>query len=167
MQKNIEQFRWGFQPHFRMSVESTVGLGLEALGEEASESVVFLIGTLADGASDHRHPICIEPEDGPLAPADFGGVSDRAATLYRESPESRMRFSNARLDVLKHQEFRDRAHASAIGEVLNTKLPQRFFVSLPTRVGHYRVFTAIGRFRRGYLRRRRNWCMTESTTCTR
>lgn len=135
---------WGFQPHFRMFVETAVGLGLKALGDETSESVVFLVGTLADGDSDHDHPICIEPEDGPLVPGDFGGVGDRAATLYRDSPESRMRFSNARLDALKHQEFRDHAYASAIGEVLNTKLPQRFFVSLPTRVGKYRVFTAVG-----------------------
>jgi hypothetical protein len=144
MQKSIEQFMWGFQPHFRMSVESAVGLGLRALGDETAEPVVFLVGILADDDSDHHHPICIEPEDGPLVPADFGGVGDRAATLYRDSPDSRMRFSNARLDVLKHQEFRDRAHASAIGEVLNTKLPQQFLISLPTRVGQYRVFTAVG-----------------------
>ncbi|QNI04947.1 hypothetical protein GAN17_00420 [Mycobacterium kubicae] len=144
MQKNIEQFMWAFQPHFRRSVEFTVAQGLKALDVETTESVAFLVGTLADGDSDHHHPICIEPEDGPLVPADFDGVGNRAATLYRESPESRMRFSNARLDILKHREFRDRAHASAIEEVLNAKLPQRFFVSLPTLVGRYRVFTAIG-----------------------
>lgn len=134
---------WAFQHIFRRSVGWTLSQSLKTIGDEAAvEPAIFLIGTLIDGGT--RHPLCIEPEDGPIAPADFEGLDGRASTTYSQSPDSRMSFGDARMHALKHQEFRDRAYGSAMREVLEAKLSLRFFIGLPTRVEQHRVFTAVG-----------------------
>src|SRR5271166_4261658 len=141
--KAITLFMWGFQPHFRRSVEWELKGSLRKLGVHV-EPMVVLIGLLKmDGSG---HPVCIEPEDGPMAPADFGGVHARATQLYEEGPDSRMSFSNARMHEKKHREFRHRAYGSAIREVLEAKLGpgRRFFVGLPTVVDQHLVFTTVG-----------------------
>ncbi|BBZ31738.1 hypothetical protein [Mycolicibacterium confluentis] len=140
--KTIEQFMWAYQHIFRRSVNWALSQSLNLIGVDAAEPEVFLIGTLVDGGT--RHPLCIEPEDGPIVPADFGQLDERALTLYRESPDSRMAFGDSRHHALKHREFLDRAYGAAIKEVLDVKLALDFTVSLPTRVEEHRVFTAVG-----------------------
>lgn len=134
---------WGFQAHFRRQVEWTLEESLKALGVKA-EPTVFLIGVLMEGGT--RHPLCIEPEDGPIVPADFDRLHDRAAELYDEDPDSTMRFDDQRMDKKKHEEFLHRAYSSAIGEVFDQKLGpgHRFFVGLPTPVEEHLVFAVVG-----------------------
>ena len=69
----IDLFMWGFQRHFRIGVEIRVASSLSIVGASV-EPVVFLVGLLAPGREGH--PVCIEPEDGPLSPGDcaFGEV---------------------------------------------------------------------------------------------
>ncbi|WP_020103943.1 hypothetical protein [Mycobacterium sp. 360MFTsu5.1] len=137
----ITLFMWGFQRSFRHDVETDLERSLEAIGIPVKPTV-FLIGLSAEGGSGH--PLCIEPEDGPIVVADFEGLHERADTLYNEDPNSQMRFSDQRSHERKHQEFRDRAYGIAIGEVLQTKLGLSFFVGLPTLVDEHFVFTAVG-----------------------
>jgi hypothetical protein len=141
--KNITQFMWGFQPNFRRSVEWDVQRSLKTIGVDV-EPTVFLIGVLIEGGS--RLPLCVEPENGPIGPADFDGLRDRARELYSQDPSSNMSFSDQRSHKRKHQEFLDRAYGTAIGEVLETRLGpgHRFFIGLPTLVEEHRVFTAVG-----------------------
>ena len=140
--KKIEQFMWPYQHIFRRSVSWALSQSLNRIGVDAAEPEVFLIGTLVDGGT--RHPLCIEPEDGPIVPADFGQLDERAVTLYRESPDSRMAFGDSRHHALMHRKFLDHAYGAAIKEVLDAKLALDFAVSLPTRVEEHRVFAAVG-----------------------
>ena len=78
---------WGFQRTFRSAVEIALQGSLEVLGV-AVEPTVFLIGLLKEGGSGH--PLCVEPEDGPIVPADFDGLHDGATELFDQDPDSKL-----------------------------------------------------------------------------
>jgi hypothetical protein len=139
----IEQFMWRFQRTFRSAVERALQRSLEVLGV-AVEPTVFLIGLLREGGSGH--PLCVEPEDGPIVPTDFDGLHDRATELYHQDPDSKLLVSAAWIRERRQQGLRHRAYGTAIGEVLEARLGPglRFFVSLPTPVDQHMVFTAVG-----------------------
>jgi hypothetical protein len=139
----IELFMWGFQRTFRSAVESALQRSLEVLGVSV-EPTVFLIGLLKEGGSGH--PLCVEPEDGPIGPADFDGLRDRAAELFDQDPNSKVLVSAAWIRARRQQETMNRAYGTAIGEVLEARLGPglRFFVGLPTPVEQHLVFTAVG-----------------------
>ena len=79
MQKTIDQFMWGFQPHFRLHVEYETKQALSQIGLD-TQVRVLLIGYASNG--DQRHPVCIEPEDGPLEVAHLASVTQRAEELF-------------------------------------------------------------------------------------
>jgi hypothetical protein len=116
---------------------------LKVLGV-AVEPTVFLIGLLREGGSGH--PLCVEPEDGPIVPADFDGLHDRATELFDQDPNSRLLVSIAWTRERRQQQTMHRAYGTAIGEVLEARLGPglRFFVGLPTPVDQHMVFTAVG-----------------------
>jgi hypothetical protein len=134
---------WGFQRTFRSAVERALQKSLEVLGVTV-EPTVFLIGLLKEGGT--RHPLCVEPEDGPIVPADFDGLHDRATELFDQDPESKFLVSAAWIRERRQQETMHRAYGTAISEVLEARLGPglRFFVALPTPVEQHDVFTAIG-----------------------
>lgn len=139
--KTITLYMWGFQDTFRRGVEMDFESALRSIGVSVEPTAV-LIGLLVPGGD--RHQLCIEPEDGPIIPADFDGLGERAAELYDQDPDSQLRFTDQRSHERKHQEFRHRAYGTAIAEVLQAKLGLRFFVALPTQVDQHLVFTAVG-----------------------
>ena len=134
---------WGFQSSFRRGVEVAAQRSLEVLGVTV-EPTVFLIGLLRDGGSGH--PLCVEPEDGPIVPGDFRDLSGRAAELYDKDPDSKLFISAAWIHEKRQRETHERAYGTAIGEVLQARLGPdlRFFVGLPTPVEQHMVFTVIG-----------------------
>ena len=134
---------WGFQRTFRNAVERALQKSLEVLGVTV-EPTVFLIGLLKEGGT--RHPLCVEPEDGPIVPADFDGLHDRATELFDQDPESKVLVSAAWIRERRQQETMHRAYGTAISEVLEARLGPglRFFAALPTPVEQHDVFTAIG-----------------------
>jgi hypothetical protein len=142
--KAITLFMWGFQGLFRRSLEVDLQQSLEALGAKTVTPTVILIGVLKDGGSGF--PLCIEPEDGPMVPADFDDLSRRADEFYDRDPERQVRISTAAewIHERREQQFRDRAYGRAIGEVLEAKLQLRFFVGSPTLVNEHFVYTAVG-----------------------
>lgn len=142
--KTITLFMWGFQRLFRASVEIDLESSLVALGVESIKPTVFLIGVLRDDGSGH--PLCIEPENGPIIPADFNELHHRADEFYDQDSEADVKLSNAPdwIHERREQQSRGRAYGKAISEVLEAKLGLRFFVSLPTPVNEYSVYTAVG-----------------------
>jgi hypothetical protein len=134
---------WGFQRMFRNAVETAVQRSLEVIGVTV-EPTVFLIGFLKEGGSGH--PLCVEPEDGPIGSTDFDGLHDRATELYDQDPDSKLRISTAWIHERRQDEVRQRAYGTAMSEVLEAKLGPglRFFVGLPTPVDQHMVFTAVG-----------------------
>ena len=134
---------WAFQSPFRRPVEMALQGSLEVLGVTV-EPTVFLIGLLREGGS--RHPLCVEPEDGPIVPADFEGLRDRATELYHQDPDSKLIISTPWIHEKGQQQTRHRAYGTAISEVLQARLGPglRFFAGLPTPVDQHLVFTAVG-----------------------
>lgn len=137
----ITLFMWGFQEHFQSQVEQTVKAVLAEIGLTV-EPEIFLVGLLLEGKSNH--PICIEPEDGPVRPDDLAGVRSKAEEFVKEDPETHIFHSDARTHRLRQQAIQDRAAARAICEALEQRLDLNFSIAMPTNIGDYQVFTAIG-----------------------
>ncbi|MGA3221160.1 MAG: hypothetical protein ABSE77_19145 [Acidimicrobiales bacterium] len=88
----IDQFMWQWQQHFRISVEVLAETALDKIGARLDPQVM-LIGLARDTAA--RHPVCIEPETGPVRPEHLSGIEVRAAKLYEENPDNRTWHSDA------------------------------------------------------------------------
>jgi len=142
MRDTIDQFMWGFQRSFRRGLESDVSKIVLELGCPAA-ATAYLVGVLEPGGT--RHPLCIEPEDGPLTPADFDGVSNRASELYGEDPESSMRHSDPRTHERRHRWARERAFGAAIGEVVERQSGGllRCLVGYPAVVEQHLVYPVV------------------------
>lgn len=61
MKQTISLFMWGYQPHFRIGLQTDANSVLLALGVE-TEAVALLIG-VADPNRANPNPVCIEPEN--------------------------------------------------------------------------------------------------------
>lgn len=135
---------WAFQRNFRTSVEIDLRRSLEALGIKSVAPAVFLIGLAQSDSA--AHPLCIEPEDGPLVPTDFGDLHERADSFYDQATQTDVRLTNAPdwIRERREQETRGRAYGRAIREALEAKLGLRFFVSLPALRDGYLIYVAVG-----------------------
>lgn len=141
MAETINLFMWGYQSHFRLSVRSTVEAALRELGCPA-EVEVLLVGFLREGANGH--PVCIEPERGPLTPSDLEQVPARAEQLIEDDPQGKILHSHP-IAAERHQRgIRNNGWRLAINEALEDRLGKSFVVAAPTRVADYDVFAAIG-----------------------
>src|SRR5258706_427888 len=110
---------WRFQRTFRSAVERALHKSLDVLGVTV-EPTVFLIGLLKEGGSGH--PLCVEPEDGPIVKADFDGLHDRAAELFDQDPDSRLLVSAAWIRERRQQQTIHRAYGTALTKVLEAWL---------------------------------------------
>lgn len=61
-QQTIDLFMWGYQPHYRIFLESRTKDVFKQLGIEADPKVL-LVGALAP-QKNNPNPVCVEPEDG-------------------------------------------------------------------------------------------------------
>ena len=142
----IEQFMWGFQPHFRMSVQLSIQRILSKIGlQPYSQAKVLLIG-LATKA-DLVHQICIEPEKGPLVVSDFCSFERRTEEIYRADPSSQVSYSDPRIHALRRCGGFLQSRAHAIGEAIEATGKfdgLTFFVSGSAPVAGYDVHTCVG-----------------------
>lgn len=144
MKDTIDQFMWGFQRHFRTSVEfrlrealSTIGLPVEVRG--------VLVGFALD--DDARHEICVEPEDGLLSAGHLVGVSGRAVELFEADPESQVIHSDLRLHESRLRAIRRHSRAEALTETIQASglfEGLSFFASTSAPIGGYEVHTCVG-----------------------
>jgi DisA bacterial checkpoint controller nucleotide-binding len=137
----IDFFMWGFQQHFRFNVESAVTRALEEVGLQAKPTV-FLVGLVKPGGAGHA--ICIEPEDGPLSPADFAALGQRALERFAADPETRILDSDSRLREQRQTWLHEKAYRDEIAAILEPVVGLRFVVAPPTLVNEHFVYTAIG-----------------------
>jgi len=70
--KFISQFMWGYQQHFRFSVEYVAREVLKALG--ATVDVTALLVGARRPDHENRNDVCVEPEDGQWPLAIFDGL---------------------------------------------------------------------------------------------
>lgn len=144
MTDTIDQFMWGFQPHFSHGVESSIDQVLSQIGLRVNVRVV-LVGFAQD--SDERHQICVEPETGPLSVQHLETVVDQAVDNYRTNPESEIHITDSRSHGLRHERLLRRSRADALGKAIEDSGAFEglaFFASDSTPINKFEVHTCVG-----------------------
>lgn len=134
---------WGFQPHFRISLELLAERAMKTIGVE-TEPGGYLIGFAND--DDSHWPICIEPEGRDFSPDVLAGASVLADELYENHAERGIRNSDPGTDKRFHNSLRDRCRARAIETLLEAAddgSRRRFFAGSPGDIEGYRVFPLL------------------------
>jgi len=134
---------WGYQPHFRMSLEQLAESCFEDIGLHL-EPRAYLIGFAAD--DDATFPVCIEPEDGPFRQEDLSGVDDRARWLYDHHEDRHTIHSDPGTHQRYHARIIDDCRGEALAEALATSDGEgrRFFAGPGLVIDHYRVYPVLG-----------------------
>jgi len=110
MRNTIDQFMWGYQPHFRSNVQLLARNVFEAIGFDGSVDVV-LVGLAREG-SEVRHAVCVEPEDGPWPQHLFATLPEKTEEAWRSHSLQSMFFS----DPVTSREKPDRIRRVAISD---------------------------------------------------
>jgi hypothetical protein len=113
----IDQFMWGYQKHFRLSVEFALERALETIGASALRPRVSLVGFHQDAS--RPYPICVEPETGRLQPEHLAIVRERAADLRKGDPEADMLHSHPVAQALHDERVSRRAWVNAVLEAVD------------------------------------------------
>ncbi len=146
MALTINQFMWGFQPHFRSEVEYEIRKILSEIGLQTESKVrVFLVGLAnKDGFA---HKICIEPKYGPLVAEDLQSIEKRTGEIFSADPEYEMFHSDPRIHQARRRSLLLDSRASALAEAIEASGKYEgltFFVSRSAPIGGYDVHTCVG-----------------------
>lgn len=139
----IDQFMWGFQPHFQTALEASVKSALDSIGVVLAP-VALLIGFEEEPGG---HEICVEPEGAGINPATLDGCLAEGDAKYDSHRDRRMHMSDPGLHTRFHANLRDRCRAEAIADALasvGNAEPRHWIVGLSARVDRYRVYPVIG-----------------------
>jgi hypothetical protein len=116
MGRTINLFMWGYQPHFRTSVQWRARRMFEILGAE-DEPKVFLVGVRRPGV-DEGHPVCVEPEDGEWPVSLFEGVGDEIEEAVPRHPDQQLFYT----DEVTRRETPERIRREVIAEEIRRRL---------------------------------------------
>ncbi len=146
MARAIVRYMWGWQPHFRMSLESAAEAALTKIGAEALEPVALLVGfARAGGAAAFE--VCVEPEDGPFRPEALEGVPQAGEDAYLASGDANVFHTGEGINEIRHRQYGDRHRADALSRALEA-IPadaRMVFFSGPSQpVGKYDVHPVLG-----------------------
>ncbi|MFJ6517858.1 hypothetical protein ACIQJ4_06250 [Streptomyces filamentosus] len=139
----IEQFIWGYQEHFRGSLDTQLERVLKSIGFD-HEAQSFLIGFQVSGSSPF--PICLEQGEQLYCPEDFSHVQGLADEKYETHPERHVLHSHQIAHERFHKRLRDRMRAEAIESALiglKGSEDSAFFVGNSVRVGDYEVHIVV------------------------
>ena len=140
------QTMWGFQHHFRISLDSAADRALDQIGAILSPDA-FLVGFPSDGVDPAE--VRLEAREGlakRFTAADFAEVSIDAKRRYEESPVHDLRFPSEEMHEARHEYFRDTARAAAV-EAAMQQAPagqgRTFFVGQSAPVGDFEVHSVL------------------------
>jgi sensor domain DACNG-containing protein/sensor domain DACNH-containing protein/DisA checkpoint controller-like protein len=140
------QTMWGFQHHFRISLDSAADRALDQIGAILSPDA-FLVGFPSDGVDPAE--VRLEAREGlarRFTAADFAEVSIDAKRRYEESPVHDLRFPSEEMHEARHEYFRDTARAAAV-EAAMQQAPagqgRTFFVGQSAPVGDFEVHPVL------------------------
>lgn len=141
---SINLFMWGYQQHFRISVELSAKALFSFLDKKFTPRV-FLVGVLVEERND-RHPICLEPEDCGFKVESFANIESLAKELEKADKETRIFHSHPIAQKNHERAIGLRAYVNAISKIL--KRDDYFgqydrFISFPTYVDGYLVFVVL------------------------
>ncbi|MEG3146528.1 diadenylate cyclase [Sphingomonas sp. RT2P30] len=143
-QKLIHLFIWGWQEHFRISVELLAQRAFEEIGIKA-EPGVLLVGIRREGIED-AHPLCIEPEKGRWTVDMFEGLSAAIERKRQQHPDRNMFYSHARIMAEKPERILRDALSDAVRDMLDqadADLGLKTFCSTAVLVEKHYVVCAI------------------------
>jgi hypothetical protein len=141
--KAIDQFMWGYQPHFRRDLESAANGLLGSIGVTVAP-MALLVGFAEEPGG---HQICVEPEGLGIAPRIFTDCTAEGDAAYEGHENRRMVMTHAGLHERFHAELLDKCRAAAISEAMNSHADhdsRRWFIGQSARVERYRVYPAVG-----------------------
>ncbi|WP_277981885.1 hypothetical protein [Sphingomonas phyllosphaerae] len=137
----IEQFMWGYQRHFRVSLRLRAEQVLKRIGLDV-EPVALLIGVRRDGVED-QHPLCIEPDDERWSPVMFPDIHAKIEQAWRAHPDQHLVYGDEQSMNDKPEHIRRACISSEVKAALDIAEAGRglrIFCSTPTLVeGHYVV----------------------------
>ncbi len=138
----IQQFMWGFQPHFRLSLESSVKAALGSIGAVVAPTAL-LVGFEEEPGG---YPICVEPEGIGIGPAIFAGCEATGDAAYEAHENRDVLNTHPGLNERFHAGLRDRCRADALADLMDARAAiqtRKWFVGRSARVGRYRVYPVI------------------------
>ena len=152
MRETIQQFMWGYQPHFRYSLEAVARHALQSIGIHAAPEAL-LIGFLEEGEA--RWPICIEPQNRGFDPSVLDDIVADAERRLDDHPDAGVFYSDAdsneRMEITRLEDCR----RDAIAAALEASAPgdgRLFFIGYPRRVANYRVYPVVSVIRAVWVR---------------
>ncbi|GAA4775829.1 diadenylate cyclase [Streptomyces sanyensis] len=139
----IEQFMWGYQDHFRISLDFGLESALSSIGF-SYEARSMLIGFRT---SDSPGPvICVEQGEGLFKPSDLSDVLRLAGEKYESHGERQVLHSHPIAHENFHRRLKSRIRAEALEEVLGSLAGSEdsiFFAGNPVAVGDYAVHVVV------------------------
>lgn len=142
--KYLTYFMWGYQEHFKASMEYRASNVLVALGVNLPLQGL-LIGVRAPKIIN-GHEVCLVPEDGDLDPAIFKLCHARTEEIFSSHPDHRMFYGDEPSMRDKPENIRRKSVRQAVDEVLTHYSNEHSMVSfsgIPVRVCDYYVVPAF------------------------
>jgi len=143
----LTQTMWGYQHHFRISLDSASDRALDQIGAILAPEA-FLVG-FAHGGADAGRAVCLEANENQLPPftaQDFVDVGLDAKRRYEDSAVHALEFPSEEMHRARHEHFRDTARARAVEaamEAADAGKGRVFFVGQSAPVGEYDVHPVI------------------------
>lgn len=143
-QYTINLFMWGYQSHFRFSIEYLAKRVFELIGADI-EPKALLVGLRRPELSI-GHPVCIEPEDGEWPLALFDRITDEVNEAIPNHPMQRVYYGDETAMLEKPDNIRRLTIAAQVQRRLDVegrKQGRRTFCGTPYCVGDYDVVCAL------------------------
>ncbi|MDN4175844.1 diadenylate cyclase [Nocardioides sp. SOB77] len=137
-------FMWGWQHHFRSSLDVASKYALRAIGAGVDPTAV-LVGFRAN--DEARFDYCIEPEDEPIGQTDLTQVLARARAIFEADEDSEMFHTDPGVHESRQRYLRNRAQGQALCEALSNSdggEGRTYFASQPRRIANYDVYAVVG-----------------------
>lgn len=144
VRQTITQFMWGYQSHFRMSLEGLAEESLREIGLPVGPRA-YLVG-FADNA-EAPFDICIEPESGPFQQVDLAGVLFRTEELYASHEDRHTIHTHPSAHEQYHTRLQDECRRLALSEALAAApggAGREFFCGPGVPIAPYRVYPVVG-----------------------
>jgi hypothetical protein len=142
----LTQTMWGYQHHFRVSLDAATDRALDQIGAILSPDA-FLVGFPRDGIDGP--PVCLETKEDQartFEDADFADVAVDAKRRYENSPVHDLSFPSEEMHQARHEFFRDTARARAVEVAMEQAAAgqgRTFFVGQSAPVGDFEVHPVI------------------------
>jgi len=143
-QHTIDLFMWGYQPHYRATLEYLAKDVFKQLGAETPLKVL-LVGAL-DPSKHNYNPVCIEPENNQWSLSLFTNLLDLIETTVDTHPLQKMFYSDEQSMRNKPDVIRKDSVAKSVQELLipfDKQNKVRSFCSGSYVVGDYYVVPII------------------------